>query len=370
MKKKISIGIVIFIVIFIVIGCSKENIKIGYVAGLSDRNSELGVSGRNGFLLALEEYNEGDNKYNVEPIVVDDQNSIERYPNVWNELRDNGVKFVIGPQTSATTNGIIDIKDSGELLIFSPLISTPLLEKQDDYFIRIISMSNAQGKPLGELVVNDELSKPSAIYDKSNEQYALGVLVASEEVFIENDIEYISKNAVDFENLENIDMLLKDLKNDGVDSIVLITSAINAAYISQKNSINNYGFKLYGSTYSTTNDLIEQGGKAVEGFKAAGIVDLQSKDKDYFKFKEKYIVKYNIDPTFASIFTYDTTKILLQALDISENNNTVDIKEAIINKSYTGLQNQFFINEFGDSNKEQVLFEIKNGEFRRLEEYE
>ncbi len=58
MKNTYAVNIISVLLILLVHGCaSEQTIKIGFVAGLSGRMSELGISERAGALLAVEEIN-------------------------------------------------------------------------------------------------------------------------------------------------------------------------------------------------------------------------------------------------------------------------------------------------------------------------
>jgi branched-chain amino acid transport system substrate-binding protein len=74
--KKITIIAVVIISLFIFMQNTKnkpENIKLGFVAGLSGKYSTLGVNVKDGVLMALEEinYKIGDNQ--IELIIKDDK---------------------------------------------------------------------------------------------------------------------------------------------------------------------------------------------------------------------------------------------------------------------------------------------------------
>ena len=56
MYKKI-IGLILITAISLLLGCTQDTVKIGYVGSLSGESSELGIEGMYGALLAVEEIN-------------------------------------------------------------------------------------------------------------------------------------------------------------------------------------------------------------------------------------------------------------------------------------------------------------------------
>ncbi|MGM0427217.1 MAG: ABC transporter substrate-binding protein, partial [Thermodesulfobacteriota bacterium] len=86
------------------LGCDreKEPIKLGFSGCLTGRLSDLGTSGRNGAILAVEQVNEagGINGRPVELIVRDDRQNKAEALRVDQELMAEGVVAIIGHMTS------------------------------------------------------------------------------------------------------------------------------------------------------------------------------------------------------------------------------------------------------------------------------
>ncbi len=84
-KKKIIIYIIIILVCFFSyqLYMATRTIKIGLAGTLSGPASELGVSGRNGFNLAVGIINEsgGINGRLIEPVIKDDKGDLNRAKN-------------------------------------------------------------------------------------------------------------------------------------------------------------------------------------------------------------------------------------------------------------------------------------------------
>ena len=93
-------------------GCGPtEPIRLGFIGGLSDRNSDNGQSGQNGVILAIEQFNRagGLGGRQVELVVRDDAQEPAVAERVARELVAAGVEAVIGPFTSGMAQVIVPI---------------------------------------------------------------------------------------------------------------------------------------------------------------------------------------------------------------------------------------------------------------------
>ena len=93
-------------------GCGQQApLKIGFIGGLSDRNSDNGQSGLNGVTLAIEQFNRngGIDGQLVELVARDDAQKRETAEKSAQELVDAKVEAVIGPFTSGMAEVIVPI---------------------------------------------------------------------------------------------------------------------------------------------------------------------------------------------------------------------------------------------------------------------
>ena len=93
-------------------GCGqKEPIKIGFIGGLTDRNSDNGQSGLNGVILAVEQFNRqgGREGQMVELVTKDDAQNPATAQQSSRELVAAKVEAVIGPFTSGMAKVIVPI---------------------------------------------------------------------------------------------------------------------------------------------------------------------------------------------------------------------------------------------------------------------
>ena len=366
MKKYFLLMIAIILVVAISLVYLSKPIKVGFVAGLSGSSSNLGVEGMYGAMLAVEEINENGGIHNrqLELIIKDDKNDVLEALKVDKELIEEGCKVIIGHMISSVSKDTVPLMNEEKILMLSPTIATDYLSEKDDYFIRMISSNLEQAKLLAEALEKNKAEKVNMIFMKSNK------------LFSESIMDYLMKstanNTVKIEGVYQIDKktdyieMIEDMGRTGPDSLVIIASAEEVAYISQLLSINNINIQVYMPTWSMTNDLLKNGGASIEGNIGVNYFDYNASNKKYEKFKTNYISKYGNEPSFASMFSYEAVLILKEALQKNKKYNADILKNGIIDGTeFEGLQNTLYFDQYGDINRNISTYKIIDGEFIR-----
>lgn len=372
-KKKIASGLILFIFIsFAITACVQQKpVTIGFVASLTGSTSELGVNGRNGLMMAVEEINDagGINGRSVEVIVKDDKNDPETGLTVDQELYEDGISFIIGHMTSNMATLSVPFVNSKDILMLNPTMSATTLYNQDDHIIGVISPNSDQAVLIkASMVKNGGEKKVAVIYESQNLAYTgtikdylaqeiapLGGQVIYEEAFLSGSNP----------NYQEITQRVASMKPD---SIVILASSFDAAMFCQQLFKQKSQIPVYLGAWSMNNDLLLQGGKAVEGVKIPSLIDLDSQIPSYTEFREKYLSKYGAEPTFAAVYTYEAAIILFDAMAEANSDDPETIKNTIIEKStYQGLQSDIIIDEDGDASRTIYEYVVKDGQFKKAE---
>ena len=180
--KKSNILILLLILFSLMIsscGLTDKTIKIGFVGSLTGRVSDLGIAGRNGVMLAVNEANKkgGINGKKIILIIKDDKNDEETALRVDQELISEKVVAIIGHMTSSMAIKTVPLMNEKKMLMISPTVSTNELTGIDDYFIRGLETSiRADAEKHAEYIINNtDLRKIACIYDESNKAYSKGL---------------------------------------------------------------------------------------------------------------------------------------------------------------------------------------------------
>lgn len=372
-KKRTITGSILFIIIILTLtSCTQQKpITIGFVASLTGSTSELGVNGRNGLMIAVDEINAagGINGKSVEVIVKDDKNNPEIGLAVDQELYQEGVSFIIGHMTSNMAGMSIPFVNSKDMLMVNPTMSATTLFNQDDHLIGVVSPNSDQAAVIkASMVKNGGGINVAVIYESQNLAYTstvkdniakeiapLGGRIIYEEAFLSS----ANPNYLD---------ISQRILNTQPDSIVILASSFDAAMFCQQFYKQNNQVPVYLAAWSMNNDLLLQGGKAVEGVKITSLIDTDSLSPSYTAFRDKYLRKYGAEPTFAALYTYEATMVLFDAMTTANSDDPETIKRTIIKKkTYQGLQGDIVIDEYGDASRTIYEYVVKDGQFKKVE---
>lgn len=182
--------------------------KIGFVAGLTGRQSDLGVAGRNGAILAVEERNKsgGLGGRPVELIVKDDRNDPALVRSIDEGLIDGGVTTIIGHMTSVTAVAALPVADSGKAVIITPTATADALTKRDDMLITVMSPVRVMAEAQAVTAVNQfAVKRMAVIYDTSNPEYSQNWVRSFSAAYqqlggrIVRTLSFVSGNKVEYE---------------------------------------------------------------------------------------------------------------------------------------------------------------------------
>jgi len=174
MRKILSLMIVLSLVFPYLAGCEKTNTKIGYAGCLTGTNSELGVSGMYGALLAIEEINQsgGVKGKNLELVIKDDEDDIEKALKVDKELHKEGCIAIIGHMTSDMAELTVPYINENKILMISPTIAKASLSNIDDNFFRLIPSTEEQAKRIALEIRRQGINKVQILYSNQNSTFA------------------------------------------------------------------------------------------------------------------------------------------------------------------------------------------------------
>jgi len=351
-----------------IINCQKpQPILIGFSGPLTGRLSDLGLSGRNGVMLAMEEQNAsgGINGRPVVLLVKDDQHDPDVARTSDLELIDAGVQAIIGHMTSSMTMAVMDTINRHKIVLLSPTTSTHELTGLDDYLIRVIEESTAESDHLAAYA-SDRLGCKtlSAIVDLSNPAYTRTYLDNFKRAFAEKGGRLSPTATFVTGQVLNYTRLARQVLEQGGDGVVIISAALDAAMLCQQIRKLDSALPLLIAGWAFTPDFIQHGGEAVEGAIFSHIFDPAGQTPRYLAFRQRYLDRFARQPDFAALLSYEGTQLLLSALSTADR---TDLKAALLkNRTIEGLQGKFTLDRFGDVRRERFYITIKNHRYQTI----
>lgn len=328
----------------------QEPIRIGFLGGLTTRAAGLSISGRNGFQLAIEELNArgGIHGRKVEGLIQDTSAHKETALQSVRSLSAREVSAIIGPMTSQTAVSILPEINRLRIPIVSPTVSTNQLNDLDDYFFRVY-YTNAQAARLlaGRLSAQKNVGRIAAIYDLSNSAYTEDWIRYFQEVFEQGGGSLVARIPFDSRS----DPLFLDLVTQAADAapqgILILANAVDTAMICQQ--LVKIGVELprYATGWSYSDDLVQFGGKSVEGLIVIQSADPQDPAPTVQAFVKAYHERFRSTPNFPAMHSYDATRMVLAILEKTTDPQAIR-EELLKMASFEGLQSDLSFNHYGD----------------------
>lgn len=350
------------------VACSpKEPLQVGFIGGLSDRNSDNGQSGQNGVILAVEQFNRagGVDGRMVELISRDDAQNKETAAKAAAELVAAKVEAVIGPFTSGMAEIIVPILGRAGILEVSPTITSMAFYGKDDNLIRINRTTRDNARDYARVMLARGQKRIAVAYDTRNRNFTeswlaefTSAVIASGAV-VAVSIPYESSPTADFAQI------VQDMRAGKPDSLFFISGALDVARLAQQARKQAPTLPIGASEWAATEQLVELGGDVVEGLIIVQNYDHEDQSPRFKEFSEAYFKRFQRPPGYSSVSAYDAATVVLQALKARQPGIT--LKQAALNHGpYQGLQQQIVFDRNGDTQRQVFFTEIRGGRYVKL----
>jgi len=286
-SKKIFYGFVFLIMVMLTSCLQQQPITIGFSAGLTGNASEMGVNGRNGLMIAVAEINAagGVNGRPVEVMIKDDQNNPEIALAVDQELYQDGVSFIIGHMTSNMARLTLPFVNQNNLLMLSPTMSSYELVDHDDHFISMVSSNDMEAAFIADNIIKNGGKKIAVIYESQNKSYTATIKDFLAANLAKNGASIIYEEAFQSGTNPAYLEIANRVSATNPDTLVILASSFDAAMFCQQFSKSGNQVPIYLPLWAMNNDLLLQGGNSVEGVYIPSLLDTESQNPAYLKFK-------------------------------------------------------------------------------------
>jgi len=157
------------------------------------------------------------------------------------------------------------------------------------------------------------------------------------------------------------------LRKAGADGLLIVAASSDTVKIAKELERANLNLQIFLSPWALTPDLIQNGGKAVEGALGVSIADLGFQSPSGKQFAQKYREVYGEGPSFTAMFGYETASILAQALSQPGERTPLAIHRKIIAQGkFQGVQGDITFDRAGKAQRNILVFTIQNGVFKEV----
>jgi branched-chain amino acid transport system substrate-binding protein len=340
-------------------------LRIGLVGELSGGNTGIGLAGRNGALIAIEEQNArgGINGRTIELLVIDSHLEAGK---ALEKLAGHQAQAAIAPLVSQACAGIASEADRLGLVLICTISTAPELIGRDDMIFRLAAPVQKHAINDADFLVGALHRQRFAIaYDLRNRLYAERYAEELRRQLQTLGITAVSQFPFAALNADESATLIGKMRESGADTFVFASSPLDAARLAQDSRRLAPDTTLFGAAWSS-NELPQLGGKAVEGMYVGEFYRRGDSSERFTAFQQAYQKRFKEVPTFTSVGGYDAARVLIDSLSRKSPQQT--LKAALLELGpFPGLQHLIRFDRFGDNEGLSGISVIKQGEFQAIQ---
>lgn len=375
MSKRTSIILLVIVIAAIAYGIvcwqgkepkeEPQEIKIAMLGPLTGGASKYGVEVRNGAQLAISHLNERQSNYRYTLVALDDGADPSLAEEKAYELvAREEILAVVGSVTTPTTLVAGKIFQEGGLPAVSPSATGPAVSELGDFIFRVCPSDTYQGRALAEYIVEEEgLSKIAILWDEKNSSYSGALADSFSQRAAELGGTVIGREAYQ-EGQKEFSSALETLKALEPEVLFIPGYYTEAALIAQQVRAMNWGIPLIGGDGFHAPDLIEIGGKAVDGVRFTTFfvsTNPAPRVKDFVAF---YQSRFGSEPGWIAAHGYDAMQVIAGALEKEGPTREAIQKGLAAMEDFSGVTGRISFDESGDVVKDILRLEIKEGKFQ------
>ncbi len=356
--------------IFLLAGCNEpQPVRIGLIAGLSDRGSDFGESVRNGVILAVEEQNAagGINGRPIELIVRDDGQDKAQAIKAAQELIALRPELIIGPVTSSMATAIVPLMNQAGVVMISPTVASTNFLSQDDNFFRVNCTTREAAIQHARVLFQRGIRHPALAYDASNLPFSGTWTDAFVEEFSRQGGSISASFGFPSSGSTRFSSVVSEVLSHRPDALVFVASTLDTARLAHQARRLAPHLPLSSSEWAASGEaLSEMGGKAVNGLLMTHAYDRTDTRAPYSRFRAAFKQRFQREFGSFSLLAYDTAHVVFVAL--TKRHGDESVKSALLkNGPYLGVQQEIRFDAFGDATRQVYFTEIRNGNFVQIQ---
>jgi len=350
---------------------AQEPIKVGEFASLTGKEAAFGQSSHKGTLLAIEELNAtgGVLGRTFELITEDNQSKQGESATIVKKLisRDQ-VVALLGEVASGRSLEAAPIAQNSKIPMISPSSTNKRVTEMGSYIFRVCFIDPFQGTVMAKFARNTLHVRKVALLTSVSSAYSVDLAKYFKETFaaLGGEITIEQKYS---EGDKDFKAQLTAVKAAGVDGIFVPGYYTEAALISKQARELQLTCPIFGGDGWEAPQLIEIGGKAVEGTFYSTHYSPESSAPGVQSFVKKFRARYAGEtPDAMAALGYDSVMVLADAIKRAGTTDHVKLRAAIAaTRNFDGVTGRTTIDAHRNATKSAVVITVKDGEFKFVE---
>lgn len=351
--------------------CSDHaEVVVGFLGPLEGKYSDLGVQGRNGAQLALEEAN----ARGLVPgmtfrlLAEDDLNTPDGARQAVDRLAAAKAAAIIGPMTSGVASAAIDQASEHLLPLISPTVSTPLLTGKKDLFFRVLGENPQWARALARYGrEKGGLRTVAVVADMDNDAYSGPYRDAFRSEFTRLGGVLLKDWEVRSSSLESWEAIVAEIERLDPDGIFVSLSSRDASSLAK--TLASHGLKtpVYSAMWAATRELVVDCGQACGGWIFGMGYSEDNARPEHVSFLQRYRQRFGYASNFAAALSYEATQVFLQGmLKAGGDPKALPAAMAAL-PELPGIIAPFRLDEFGDVVRDHYIIQFTGRDFRTHE---
>ena len=369
MSKQLLGLSILLVALSLLFSCDQHApLRIGFSGQLTGPRSDLGVQGRNGAELAVEDINAkgGIGGRDLELVAKDDLDTAEGAREADALLAESGCLAIIGHMTSGQTLAALPVTAAKKIPLISPTTAAPSLEGKRDTFFRLIPTNTRWAVDLATYARSQGLGRAFLVGDSSNTGYTDTFLDTFQKRFVTAGGTVVGTLLFPSATAQNWKQLCTNIIATKPDVLIVCTSARELAALAQELRATKSTLRIMAPAWPSTRELILTAGKDAEGI---AFVSSYTEDNTYppfVRFREHYRERFGWYPNFAAAFAYESVLVLAKALEQTYGKRA-GLEEALANgPTFEGVIGPFSLDATGDVVRPNFISQVRGGEFVTL----
>ncbi len=348
-----------------------EPIKLGEIEPLTGKEAAFGQSSRRGVQMAIDEINARGGVLGRPLIVVaeDNQSKPGDSATIAKKLvgRDKVVAILSGG-TSTTCLEAAPICQAARVPFVATTATAPEVTAKRDYIFRTCFIDPFQGDVLAKFACHTLKIKRVAVLTSVSAPYSVGLSKVFRDRFAKLGGE-IAADQKYSEGDKDFRAQLTAIKAAKPDAIAATGFYTEAALICKQARELGLTIPIFGGDGWEAPELIEIGGKAVEGTYYASHYSSESSAPEVRDFVKKYRDRFKGEtPDSMAPLAYDATLILAAAITRAGSTEGPKLRDALAaTKDYSGVTGRTTIDAERNASKSAVMLTVKNGKVAFVE---
>lgn len=345
---------------------SKE-ITLAFVGPQTGDNAEYGKSMKTAAQIAVDEWNEkgGVIGKKIKLVDYDDANSSEQAASIAEKIvGDKSISAVMGHFSSGVAMTAAEVYQEAEIALVNGSAAHMDYAKIGDAIFRnnaiyttdantMLQIMEYLGvKKFGILNPNNDagISVTSAVEDmmeRYGDKYPIELV--EPQLYEDGTVDFTASVAW--------------FQEQGVEAVYSSGPYSACAPFIQQYRAKDKDVKFVMSAACFSKEFLELAGKDGEGVLIGTSFFYGSEDEKIKSFAEKYTKAYGSEPSTFAAQIYDATYAILYAIEKGESAERADIVKNLADTDFQGVTGKITFDEEGNCLKQQVLLEIKDGEY-------